>query len=89
MIHIKTLTSQDDPEVEKINKKMEAMFGGMAPKVFTAMNLRTDLLEIILQYVNKLMIEDNGNSRFNYLDRMADATGAPVEHLQEMMASMT
>lgn len=23
---------------------------------------------------------------FNYLDRMADATGAPVENLQEMMA---
>ena len=26
---------------------------------------------------------------FNYLDRMADATGAPVENLQEMMANMT
>jgi alkylhydroperoxidase family enzyme len=26
---------------------------------------------------------------FNYLDRMADATGAPVENLQEMMAKMT
>jgi uncharacterized peroxidase-related enzyme len=25
---------------------------------------------------------------FNYLDRMADATGAPVENLQEMMANM-
>ena len=24
---------------------------------------------------------------FNYLDRMADATGAPVENLQEMMAN--
>ena len=26
---------------------------------------------------------------FNYLDRMADATGAEVENLQEMMANMT
>lgn len=26
---------------------------------------------------------------FNYLDRMADATGAPVENLQEMVANMT
>jgi alkylhydroperoxidase family enzyme len=25
---------------------------------------------------------------FNYLDRMADATGAPVENLQEMMENM-
>ena len=25
---------------------------------------------------------------FNYLDRMADATGAPVENLQEMMANL-
>lgn len=26
---------------------------------------------------------------FNYLDRMADAIGAPVENLQEMMGRMT
>jgi alkylhydroperoxidase family enzyme len=26
---------------------------------------------------------------FNYLDRMADAAGAQVENLQEMMANMT
>ncbi len=26
---------------------------------------------------------------FNYLDRMADATGAPVENLQEMMSNRT
>ena len=26
---------------------------------------------------------------FNYLDRMADATGAPVENLQEMIAKMS
>lgn len=26
---------------------------------------------------------------FNYLDRMADAIGAPLENLQEMMANMT
>jgi alkylhydroperoxidase family enzyme len=27
-------------------------------------------------------------SLFNYMDRMADALGAPVENLQEMVASM-
>ena len=63
MIHIKTLTPTEESRVAKINQKMEEMFGGMVPNVFTAMNLRTDLLEIILQYVKKLMIEDHGNSR--------------------------
>lgn len=64
MIHIKTLTPEDDSRVEKINQEMEDMFGGMVPKVFTAMNLRIDLLETILQYVRQLMVEDHGNSRF-------------------------
>lgn len=64
MIHIKTLTPEDDSRVVQINQKMEDMFGGMVPKVFTAMNLRTDLLETILQYTRQLMIEDHGNNRF-------------------------
>lgn len=64
MIHVKTLAPEDDSKVAKINKEMEEMFGGMVPKVFTAMNLRIDLLKTILQYVKQLMIEDHGNSRF-------------------------
>ena len=64
MIHIKTLTPEDDPRLAQVNQKMEGMFGGMVPKVFTAMNLRIDLLETILQYVKQLMIEDHGNNRF-------------------------
>jgi hypothetical protein len=64
MVNIKTLTPENDSRVTQINQKMEKMFGGMVPKVFTAMNLRTDLLEIILQYVEKLMIEDHGHNRF-------------------------
>ena len=63
MTHIKTLTPAEESRVAQINQKMEEMFGGMVPNVFTAMNLRTDLLEIILQYVKQLMIEDHGNSR--------------------------
>ena len=64
MVHIKTLAPEDDLRVAQINKKMENTFGGMVPKVFTAMNLRIDLLETILQYVNQLMIEDHGHNRF-------------------------
>ena len=64
MIHIKTLTPEEDSRVAQLNQTMEEMFGGMVPKVFTAMNLRTDLLETILQYTRQLMIEDHGHSRF-------------------------
>lgn len=64
MMHVKTLTPEDDSRVAQNNQKMEEMFGGMVPSVFTAMNLRSDLLETILQYVKQLMIEDHGNSRF-------------------------
>lgn len=38
--------------------------------------------EIILESIHVIAF-------FNYLDRMADATGAPVENLQEMMANMS
>ena len=64
MIHIKTLAPEDDSRVAQINREMEEMFGGMVPKVFTAMNLRIDLLETIFQFVKKLMVEDHGHSRF-------------------------
>ncbi len=64
MIHIKTLTPEDDSRVAQINQEMKEMFGGMVPQVFTAMNLRVDLLQGILQYVKQLMIEDHGLKRF-------------------------
>jgi alkylhydroperoxidase family enzyme len=37
--------------------------------------------EVILESIHVIAF-------FNYLDRMADATGAPMENLQEMMAQM-
>ncbi len=58
MIHVKTLAPDDDPQVAQVNEEMKEMFGGMVPHVFTAMNLRVDLLQSLLKYVKQLMIED-------------------------------
>lgn len=64
MIHIKTLTPEDDPMAAQAEQEMKEMFGGMVPQVFTAMNLRADLLQSILKYAKQLMIEDHGLDRF-------------------------
>jgi len=64
MIHVKTLAPDDDPQVAQVNEEMKEMFGGMVPHVFTAMNLRVDLLQSLLKYVKQLMIEDHGLDRF-------------------------
>ena len=64
MNHIKTLAPGDDPRVAQVNEELKGMFNGMVPQVFTAMNLRVDLLQIILKYVKQLMIEDHGLDRF-------------------------
>ena len=64
MNHIKTLAIEDSKEVGRINSKMQKMFNGMVPGVFTAMNLRTDLLEILLEYVKRLMVEEHGLNQF-------------------------
>jgi thiamine kinase-like enzyme len=64
MTHVKTLTPENDPKTAQINQEMAELFNGMVPQVFTAMNLRNDLLQIILQYVKKLMVEDHGLDRF-------------------------
>jgi response regulator of citrate/malate metabolism len=64
MTHVKTLIPEDNPQLAQINQEMAEIFNGMVPQVFTAMNLRTDLLQIIFQYVKKLMIEDHGLNRF-------------------------
>ena len=42
--------------------ELEEMFG-MVPKVFVAQSLRPDLLEPIVTYVHRLMLEDHGLSR--------------------------
>ena len=64
MAHVKTLTPEENQQVAQINHEMAELFNGMVPQVFTAMNLRVDLLQIIVQYVKKLMIEDHGLDRF-------------------------
>jgi len=64
MMHVKTLAPEDDPQMAQVNEEMKEMFGGMVPQVFTAMNLRVDLLQSILKYVKQLMIEDHGLDRF-------------------------
>lgn len=35
----------------------------MVPKVFVAQSMRPDLLELIVNYVNRLMVEDHGLPR--------------------------
>lgn len=63
MTYLKMIAPGDDPKMDQINQEMEGLFGGMVPKLFTAMNLRTDLLQTIVQYVRQLMIEDHEHSR--------------------------
>lgn len=64
MTHLKTLLPEDDHQVDQINQEMAQMFGGMVPRIFTAMNLRGDLLRSILQYTKQLMFEDHALDRF-------------------------
>jgi alkylhydroperoxidase family enzyme len=62
MSFIKTLPPEQSPEVAAVNDKMKGMFG-MTPQVFVAMNLRPDLLEPLLEYVNRLLIAESQLSR--------------------------
>ncbi len=63
MSFIKTLTPEESPGVARANQTMQEMFGGLVPQVFTSMNLRPDLLEALLAYVKRLLIEDHALSR--------------------------
>lgn len=63
MTYIKTALPADDQGVAECNTRMETMFMGMVPKVFTAMNMRSDLLDPLLTYVQRLMIEEKGLNR--------------------------
>ena len=49
-------------ELKKSYDMLETMFQ-MVPKVFVAQSIRPDLLEPIVQYVNRLMIETHALSR--------------------------
>ncbi len=49
-------------ELQKSYDMLETMFQ-MVPKVFVAQSIRPDLLEPIVQYVNRLMIETHALPR--------------------------
>ena len=49
-------------QLQKSYEMLQAMFQ-MVPKVFVAQSIRPDLLEPIVQYVNRLMIETHALSR--------------------------
>ena len=59
---IKTLTPAQPPRAAALNGKMEGLLG-MTPRVFVAMNLRPDLREPILDYVDRLLIAESLLSR--------------------------
>lgn len=48
--------------VKNTYDKLQEMFQ-MVPKIFVAQSLRPDLLEPIVTYVNRLMVETHGLSR--------------------------
>ncbi len=49
-------------ELKKSYDMLETMFQ-MVPKVFVAQSIRPDLLELIVQYVNRMMIETHALPR--------------------------
>ena len=49
-------------QLQKSYEMLQAMFQ-MVPKVFVAQSIRPDLLEPIVQYVNRLMIETHALPR--------------------------
>lgn len=52
-----TEPEQGSGQLQKSYEMLQSMFQ-MVPKVFVAQSIRTDLLEVIVTYVNRLMIED-------------------------------
>ncbi len=57
-----TEPEQGSGQLQKSYEMLQAMFQ-MVPKVFVAQSIRPDLLEPIVQYVNRLMIETHALSR--------------------------
>ncbi len=57
-----TEPEQGSGQLQKSYEMLETMFQ-MVPKVFVAQSIRPDLLEPIVQYVNRLMIETHALPR--------------------------
>ena len=57
-----TEPGQGSDQLQKSYELLETMFQ-MVPKVFVAQSIRPDLLEPIVQYVNRLMIETHALPR--------------------------
>jgi alkylhydroperoxidase family enzyme len=49
-------------QLQKTYTTLESMFQ-MVPKLFVAQSMRPDLLELIVNYVNRLMVEDHALPR--------------------------
>jgi alkylhydroperoxidase family enzyme len=49
-------------QLQKTYTALKSMFQ-MVPKVFVAQSMRPDLLELIVNYVNRLMVEDHALPR--------------------------
>jgi alkylhydroperoxidase family enzyme len=63
MTHIQTVPREKaDRTLEQVYAGLESGFG-MVPGIFQAMSLRPDLLEALVTFVRRLMIEDHGLSR--------------------------
>ena len=61
--HVKvTEPEQARGQLQKSYEMLQTMFQ-IAPKVFVAQSIRPDLLELIVQYVNRLMVEDHALPR--------------------------
>lgn len=63
MPYIKTL--EPGPGQEQLTQTYDMLNGmfGMVPQVFTSQSLRPDLLEPIVLFVKRLMVEDHGLPR--------------------------
>ena len=61
--HVKvTEPEQARGQLQKSYEMLLTMFQ-IVPKVFVAQSIRPDLLELIVQYVNRLMVEDHALPR--------------------------
>lgn len=83
----------DNPEQSNlVDDKTKALLRLAAKITRESYKIIPDDIEALrrLGFPDKVILETiHVAAFFNYLDRMADATGAPVENLQEMMAKRT
>jgi alkylhydroperoxidase family enzyme len=57
-----TEPGQGNDQLQQSYETLQTMFQ-MVPKVFVAQSIRPDLLELIVQYVNRLMVETHALPR--------------------------